>query len=52
MVCTERDREGEGEFRVRHRPSVGVEEADPAITGSPVKIYAREVTGDEEGVVQ
>ena len=26
--------------RVSHRPSVGIEEADPAITGSPVKICA------------
>jgi hypothetical protein len=45
---------GEGQrwrVRVRHRPSVGIEEVDPAITGSPVKICARAATGDEEGVV-
>ena len=38
--------------RVSHRPSVGIEESDPAITGSPVKICARAATGDEEGMVQ
>ena len=27
--------------RVSHRPSVGIEESDPAITGSPVKICAK-----------
>ena len=43
---------GRGKARVRHRPSVGIEEADPAITGSPVKICARAATGDEEGMVQ
>jgi hypothetical protein len=46
-------REGRrGRVRVRHRPSIGIEEADPAITDSPVKICARAVTSDEEGVVQ
>ena len=30
--------------RVSHRPSVGIEESDPAITGSPVKIYAKAAT--------
>ena len=43
---------GRGKARVRHRPSVGIEEADPAITGSPVKICARAATCDEEGMVQ
>ena len=43
---------GRGKARVRHRPSVGTEEADPAITGSSVKICARAATGDEEGMVQ
>ena len=31
---------GRGRVRVRYRPSIGIEEADPAITGSPVKICA------------
>ena len=35
---------GRGKARVRHRPSVGIEEPDPAITGSPVKIYAKAAT--------
>jgi hypothetical protein len=48
MVCTKRQREGR-EVRVRHRPSEGVEEADPAITGSPVKICARAASVGEEG---
>ena len=43
---------GRGKSRVRHRPSVGIEEADPAIIGSPVKICARAATDDEEGMVQ
>jgi hypothetical protein len=42
---------GRGRVRVRHRPLVGVEEVDRAITGSPVKIYARAATGNDEGVV-
>ena len=41
---------GRGKARVRHRPLVGIEEADPTITGSPVKICARAATGDEEVV--
>ena len=43
---------GRERVRVRHRPSVGIEEVDPTITGSSVKICARAATGDEEGVVQ
>jgi hypothetical protein len=47
-VCVERETERERKRgRVRHRPSVGVEEADPGITGSPVKICARAATGGE-----
>jgi len=36
--------------RVSHRPSVGIEESDPAITGSPVKICARPRRSEKKGI--